>query len=114
MSTKDSKNPLFDTFEAKMKKRCLEDKAQGRKWPDDIMLHFYGLFKQATVGPTKKSAEPWRIELEKHAKWEAHFAVRSLSSSAAQQQYVQDAEQWLNVLQGDKIPDDYAHRVTFL
>ncbi|EFN58374.1 hypothetical protein CHLNCDRAFT_17984, partial [Chlorella variabilis] len=55
---------------------------------DDQLLRFYGLYKQATAGACD-AKKPSVFDRHGRAKWSAWQACSMLSSSEAQQQYVQ-------------------------
>jgi len=50
-------------------------------------LHVYSLFKQATVGDVN-IAQPWAVQFEARAKWDAWNALKGMSKEAAMQQYI--------------------------
>jgi acyl-CoA-binding protein/broad specificity phosphatase PhoE len=50
-------------------------------------LRVYALYKQATSGDAA-GAQPWAVQVEARAKWDAHSALRGLASSDASAQYV--------------------------
>ena len=50
-------------------------------------LEFYALFKQATEGDVK-GTQPWAVQVEARAKWDAWNAKKGLSSDDAKAQYV--------------------------
>ena len=52
-----------------------------------VTLEFYGLFKQAKDGDNKE-AQPWAIQVEARAKWEAWKAVEGKSKEEAMKAYV--------------------------
>ena len=53
-------------------------------------LSFYANFKQATVGTCKQhgGAQPWAIQLEARAKWDAWNALGEKTSDSAKSDYV--------------------------
>lgn len=53
-------------------------------------LAFYANFKQATVGTCKQhgGAQPWAVQFEARAKWDAWNALGEKSSEAAKADYV--------------------------
>lgn len=53
-------------------------------------LKFYGLYKQATVGKCseKGGSQPWAVQVEARAKWDAWNAVGDTSADEAKAQYV--------------------------
>jgi diazepam-binding inhibitor (GABA receptor modulating acyl-CoA-binding protein) len=62
-------------------------------------LQFYSLFKQATEGDVQGS-QPWAVNFEARAKWDAWKKLEGMSADEAKSQYVKlvadgDAN-WLN------------------
>merc|ERR1719319_937190 len=59
-------------------------------------LRIYAWFKQATVGDVKGS-QPWAVQIEARAKWDAWKAVEGKSKEDAYKGYVKEMEgDWLN------------------
>ncbi|KPA76158.1 hypothetical protein ABB37_07921 [Leptomonas pyrrhocoris] len=54
---------------------------------NNAKLVFYSLYKQATEGDVK-SSQPWAVQLEARAKWDAWSARKGMSSEAAKEEYV--------------------------
>jgi len=54
---------------------------------NDEKLAFYGLYKQATVGDNNES-QPWAVQLEARAKWEAWNSHKGMSQTDAKKAYV--------------------------
>ncbi|MES1913934.1 MAG: hypothetical protein MHM6MM_006077 [Cercozoa sp. M6MM] len=54
----------------------------------DQKLKFYAFFKQATVGDVQGS-QPWAVQVEARAKWDAWNAVKGLEAEEAQGKYVE-------------------------
>ena len=52
-----------------------------------VKLEFYGLFKQSRDGDNNE-AQPWAIQVEARAKWEAWKAVAGKSKSEAMTAYI--------------------------
>jgi diazepam-binding inhibitor (GABA receptor modulating acyl-CoA-binding protein) len=50
-------------------------------------LKFYSLYKQATEGDVT-AAQPWAVQLEARAKWDAWDGVKGMSKEEAMQAYV--------------------------
>jgi diazepam-binding inhibitor (GABA receptor modulating acyl-CoA-binding protein) len=50
-------------------------------------LETYSLFKQATVGDVEGS-QPWAVQLEARAKWDAWATKKGMSKDAAKAAYV--------------------------
>lgn len=55
-------------------------------------LEFYGLYKQGTDGDNTKS-QPWAVQLEAKAKWDAHEKCKGMSKDEAMQKYVEKAKE---------------------
>jgi diazepam-binding inhibitor (GABA receptor modulating acyl-CoA-binding protein) len=75
--------PLAKHFEAVADKI----KTYGTEMKDADKLKVYGLFKQATVGDNTTS-QPWKVQLEARAKWDAWDAEKGKSSDQAKHEYV--------------------------
>mmetsp|Transcript_7527 Transcript_7527/g.22259 ORF Transcript_7527/g.22259 Transcript_7527/m.22259 type:complete len:100 (-) Transcript_7527:526-825(-) len=60
-------------------------------------LLYYGLYKQATEGDVQGS-QPWAVQVEARAKWDAWNELKGTSQEDAKAQYVQllakDDPQW--------------------
>jgi diazepam-binding inhibitor (GABA receptor modulating acyl-CoA-binding protein) len=54
--------------------------------PNSEKLKVYALFKQATEGDVKGS-QPWAIQLEARAKWDAWNSVKGMSQDDAKKAY---------------------------
>eukprot|EP00049_Salpingoeca_infusionum_P001006 m.44153 g.44153 ORF g.44153 m.44153 type:complete len:99 (-) comp10822_c0_seq1:246-542(-) len=54
---------------------------------NDTKLGFYKYFKQATVGDNTTS-QPWAVQLEARAKWDAWTSVKGMSKEDAMKAYV--------------------------
>eukprot|EP00796_Vickermania_ingenoplastis_P011188 gene11188-7765_t len=53
---------------------------------NDIKLHFYALFKQATEGDVKGS-QPWAVQIEARSKWDAWNKLKGKSAEDAKKEY---------------------------
>ena len=63
--------------------------------PDDYTLgRLYGLYKQATVGDCN-IPQPWAVQLEARAKWDAWNSQKGKSSDKAKKEYVRLVERLL-------------------
>lgn len=51
------------------------------------MLALYGIYKQATVGDNT-TAQPWAIQVEARAKWEAWTSNKGKSQATAETDYI--------------------------
>lgn len=58
-----------------------------RKPDNSMLLKLYGLFKQATIGNVNTS-QPWAMQIEARAKWDAWNGYQNLPKDKAQKQYV--------------------------
>eukprot|EP00178_Gracilaria_changii_P004652 TRINITY_DN17565_c0_g1_i1.p1 TRINITY_DN17565_c0_g1~~TRINITY_DN17565_c0_g1_i1.p1 ORF type:complete len:100 (+),score=25.25 TRINITY_DN17565_c0_g1_i1:32-331(+) len=54
---------------------------------NDQKLKVYGLYKQATAGDNNTS-QPWAIQLEARAKWDAWEKNKGMSKEEAMQNYI--------------------------
>lgn len=50
-------------------------------------LKFYSYFKQATEGDVK-GPQPWAVQFEARAKWDAWAALKGMSKEEAMQKYI--------------------------
>ena len=55
---------------------------------NDQKLKVYALYKQATEGDVKGS-QPWAVQLEARAKWDAWKALEGTSQESAKEQYIE-------------------------
>jgi diazepam-binding inhibitor (GABA receptor modulating acyl-CoA-binding protein) len=55
--------------------------------PDAQMLQLYGLYKQGTVGDNL-TPQPWAIQYEARAKWDAWKSHESKLPNIARQEYI--------------------------
>lgn len=51
------------------------------------LLKLYALFKQATVGNVN-TAQPWAVQIEARAKWDAWNKCKGMSNDEAKQAYI--------------------------
>lgn len=66
-----------------------EVKAKGNpKWPQETLLQFYGLFKQANEGDVQDRTQPWLTQLKARAMWDAWKAQEGKSKEQAQREYI--------------------------
>ncbi len=54
---------------------------------NEVLLDLYGLFKQAASGDNT-SSQPWAIQVEARAKWDAWTARKGMSSEEAKTAYI--------------------------
>ena len=59
---------------------------------NDEKLALYGLYKQATVGDNT-GAQPWAVQVEARAKWDAYEARKGMSQDDAKAAYVKLVEE---------------------
>jgi len=59
---------------------------------NDELLKLYGLYKQGTVGDND-TAQPWAVQLEARAKWDAWTAQKGTSKEDAQKKYIAFVEE---------------------
>eukprot|EP00484_Ammonia_sp_Unknown_P000562 CAMPEP_0197020770 /NCGR_PEP_ID=MMETSP1384-20130603/1668_1 /TAXON_ID=29189 /ORGANISM="Ammonia sp." /LENGTH=103 /DNA_ID=CAMNT_0042448459 /DNA_START=142 /DNA_END=453 /DNA_ORIENTATION=- len=59
---------------------------------NETRLKFYGWFKQATVGKCaeKGGGQPWAVQVEARAKWDAWNALGDMSPEDAKKAYVDE------------------------
>ncbi len=76
---------LVERFEAANKAFA----AVAGKYPDDVKLRFYGLFKQSTVGDVN-TKRPWAMDFTGRAKWDAWDKLRGLTTTDAMTAYVEE------------------------
>jgi diazepam-binding inhibitor (GABA receptor modulating acyl-CoA-binding protein) len=58
----------------------------------DEKLKFYSLFKQATEGDVKGD-QPWAVQFEARAKWDAWAKLRGMSKEEAMRKYIELVEE---------------------
>ncbi|KAL6066887.1 Acyl-CoA-binding protein 2 [Balamuthia mandrillaris] len=72
--------------------KAAEEAKQLKKRPDnDTLLRLYALYKQATVGDNNTS-QPWAVQLEARAKWDAWDKLKGTSQEEARREYVELVE----------------------
>lgn len=60
-----------------------------RQSSNEEKLKFYSLYKQATEGDLPDSvAQPWAVQLEARAKWDAWNGLKGVSKEEAMKRYV--------------------------
>lgn len=60
--------------------------SNGKAPSNEVKLKFYALYKQATVGPCN-TPQPWKIEFENRAKWDAWNDLGKMSKEDAMVEY---------------------------
>jgi len=70
-----------------------------RESSNEVKLNFYKYYKQATEGDVTGS-QPWAVQLEARAKWDAWNSAKGLGKDEAKQKYVElvavDEPDWQN------------------
>jgi len=59
-----------------------------KKPSDEEMKEIYGLYKQATIGDNNTS-QPWSVQIESRAKWDAWESKKGLDKDTAMEQYIE-------------------------
>jgi diazepam-binding inhibitor (GABA receptor modulating acyl-CoA-binding protein) len=72
-------------------KAAAEVKVLPTRPSDDELLVLYGLYKQATVGDNN-TEQPWMVQLEARAKWDAWNKYKGTSQDDARKQYIDHVE----------------------
>jgi len=88
MNTEYPLGKYFDDVSEKIKKI-----GQNLNLSNDNLLELYGLFKQAKEGDVNTS-QPWAIQLEARAKWDAWNKQKGKSQESARHEYVKYALQF--------------------
>jgi acyl-CoA-binding protein len=55
---------------------------------NEVKLQFYGLYKQATEGEVQ-GTQPWAVQIEARAKWDAWASRKGMSAEDAKKEYVE-------------------------
>merc|ERR1711934_1136421 len=87
-----------DSCSRSWQKMSLEDKFKeaaewvriskpGKDMPTERKLRGYGLYKQATVGDVE-GGQPWSVQFEARAKWDAWNSTKGMSKEEAMQKYI--------------------------
>jgi len=74
-------------LDAKFEAAAADVKKFTKKPTDEELLELYGLYKQVTVGDNNTS-QPWAVQMEARAKWEAWEKNKGVDKKAAQQKYI--------------------------
>lgn len=99
---------MSEAFDAAVQAlRVVSDAGQksGQTVSNDILLKFYGLYKQATAGDCNTKA-PSLLDPVKRAKWTAWQSYKGTSSKEAQVQYVSLALDTIGALDLNSFPED--------
>eukprot|EP00389_Voromonas_pontica_P000390 GDKH01000560.1.p1 GENE.GDKH01000560.1~~GDKH01000560.1.p1 ORF type:complete len:97 (-),score=26.17 GDKH01000560.1:164-454(-) len=62
--------------------------SDGQQPTNDDKLNFYKYFKQATQGDVTGD-QPWAVQMEARAKWDAWNSVKGMSSDDAKAKYIE-------------------------
>eukprot|EP00516_Mucochytrium_quahogii_P011496 CAMPEP_0203788494 /NCGR_PEP_ID=MMETSP0100_2-20121128/2880_1 /ASSEMBLY_ACC=CAM_ASM_000210 /TAXON_ID=96639 /ORGANISM=" , Strain NY0313808BC1" /LENGTH=97 /DNA_ID=CAMNT_0050691247 /DNA_START=772 /DNA_END=1065 /DNA_ORIENTATION=+ len=83
---------LQKQFEAAAERVKTTKRPEGAPAPtNDMKLKLYSLFKQATAGDVTGS-QPWKVQVEARAKWDAWNAVKGKSKEDAMKEYIAEVE----------------------
>ncbi|GAB5359182.1 hypothetical protein AAMO2058_000522700 [Amorphochlora amoebiformis] len=77
------------TFEEAVKFIGDKTKKPKKTVPSERKLALYGLFKQSNVGDVTGS-QPWMINVEARAKWDAWAQYKGLTKDEAKKKYVEE------------------------
>lgn len=69
-------------------------KTLSEKPDNETLLRLYGLYKQATIGNCN-IAQPWAVQFEARAKWDAWHSHLNKPKNIAEKEYVQLVEKLL-------------------
>ena len=61
---------------------------------DEDLLILYGLYKQATQGDCT-IPQPWRVQVDARAKWDAWFKNRGMYRQIAMEKYIEKVNELL-------------------
>jgi len=67
-------------------------KAFTKRPTNDELLKLYGLFKQGSVGDVQ-GTQPWAVQLEARAKWDAWKVNEGTTQDAAKEKYIDYVDQ---------------------
>lgn len=74
-------------LETQFKEAAERVKTLEKKPDNETLLKLYALYKQVTVGVVNTS-QPWAVQLEARAKWDAWYALGSMDRNTAMTKYV--------------------------
>mmetsp|Transcript_3567 Transcript_3567/g.7168 ORF Transcript_3567/g.7168 Transcript_3567/m.7168 type:complete len:94 (-) Transcript_3567:212-493(-) len=77
------------TFDEAVKFISDKNKKPKKTVPNDRKLALYGLFKQQKDGDVQGS-QPWMVQVEARAKWDAWAKYKGMSKEDAQAAYVKE------------------------
>ena len=63
--------------------------------PNGDLLILYGLYKQATAGDCNV-AQPWAVQIESRAKWEAWNKNKGMERMSAMRKYIDKVEELMS------------------
>lgn len=85
---------LQKQFDAAVERIKTEKRSDGKESTNEEKLKVYALFKQVNVGDVQGS-QPWAVQVEARAKWDAWNSVKGKSKTDAMQEYVAEVERQL-------------------
>jgi diazepam-binding inhibitor (GABA receptor modulating acyl-CoA-binding protein) len=59
---------------------------------DQDLLILYGLYKQVTIGDCN-IAQPWRVQTEQYARWEAWYNYYGMTRAMAMAKYIEKVDE---------------------
>mmetsp|Transcript_12766 Transcript_12766/g.22812 ORF Transcript_12766/g.22812 Transcript_12766/m.22812 type:complete len:95 (-) Transcript_12766:507-791(-) len=80
---------LQKKFDEAVSRIRTESRPDGKKPSNEEKLKVYSLYKQATEGDVTGS-QPWAVEMEKRAKWDAWNSVKGKDKETAMKEYVEE------------------------
>ncbi|XP_060068025.1 acyl-CoA-binding domain-containing protein 5-like isoform X2 [Ylistrum balloti] len=72
----------------------------------EMMLNFYGFYKQATEGPCKKQ-KPWAWDVVAKKKWDAWTKLGDMDSEQAMVNYVEELKKIVETMPQDQVVRDF-------
>lgn len=95
-------HPQFKDFKSAVE--FIRDKSFKAKGsvPNERKLALYSLYKQATEGDVKGS-QPWSVQFEARAKWDAWNGRKGLSKEAAEKAYVDEVNKQIKEIGFEKV-----------
>eukprot|EP00612_Vaucheria_litorea_P002879 CAMPEP_0171461186 /NCGR_PEP_ID=MMETSP0945-20130129/5739_1 /TAXON_ID=109269 /ORGANISM="Vaucheria litorea, Strain CCMP2940" /LENGTH=93 /DNA_ID=CAMNT_0011987491 /DNA_START=82 /DNA_END=363 /DNA_ORIENTATION=- len=82
---------LQKQFEAAAERVKTGKRKSDKPASNEEKLKLYGLYKQATVGDVTGS-QPWAVQVEARAKWDAHNSVKGKSKEEAMKEYIAEVD----------------------
>lgn len=78
----------------KFEEATVKVKELSKRPNDETLLKLYGLYKQAMIGDCNTS-QPWAVQFEERAKWDAWDSHRGKTQETAKKEYVKLVEKLL-------------------